>query len=83
MSYPIVTPEQIDNWFQYHAPTGQQRVNYETLRSAGKHLAKVINAIAPDSQEKWQAIFELRSVIMWANAAIACNPESDTPGVPT
>jgi hypothetical protein len=78
MSYPQVTFEEIDNWFVYHAPTPDQVTTYAKLRSAGKELAKAINDLAPDSQEKWQAIMELRSVIMWANAAIACNSQEST-----
>jgi hypothetical protein len=79
MSYPHIAPEEIENWFTYHAPTVQQASHYEALRSAGRQLANVINNLTPESQEKWQAIFELRSVIMWANAAIACNAETNTP----
>jgi len=74
MAYPHITDAEIRNWFTYHPPDAEQTLKYEQLRKAGLELACTINALVPDSQEKWQAIFQLRDVIMWANAGVACNP---------
>lgn len=77
MAYPHVNADEILNWFTYHAPTGDQAHRYEKIRKEAYRLACVINDTCPDSQEKWQAIFQLRDVTMWANASIACNPAED------
>lgn len=63
----------INNLFSYHPPTKSQPKRYEEIRAAGKMLASVIEGRCPDSEEKSQAINYVRSAVMWANAAIACN----------
>lgn len=77
-----ITQEEIDNWFTYHPPSGKQAVNYEALRSSARQFANVINRLVPDCADKTHSLRVLRDSVMWANAAIACNPETDTPGVP-
>lgn len=64
---------ELDSKFTYHAPHGDQTSRYEQVRSGGRELAKLINVLCPDSHEKDLAVDRLREVIMWANAAIACN----------
>lgn len=69
-----MTKEELANWFTYHAPSEGQPLAYETIRSAGFHLADTVNDLVPDGPEKDQAIARIREAVMWANAGIACNP---------
>ena len=62
----------IDNWFTYHAPTSDQLVSYEKLRSSARDFSKAINELVPDSADKTAALRKLRECVMTANAAIAC-----------
>lgn len=62
----------IDNWFTYHAPTSDQQVAYEKLRSSAKDFAYAINDLVPDSADKTAALRKLREAVMTANQAIAC-----------
>lgn len=77
-----MTPEDIENWFVYHAPDAAQRDSYERLRNAAKEYAFAIFALVPDCPDKTHSLRVLRDSVMWANAAIACNSETKTPGVP-
>ena len=63
---------QIENWFNYHAPTSDQQVAYSKLRSSALDFAKAINDLVPDCADKTAAIRKLRESVMTANAAIAC-----------
>lgn len=69
----MITKDQIENIFSYHRPGGDQPDRYETLRTAGKRLAKKIVKLCPEGEETNKAIEKLREAIMWANASIACN----------
>lgn len=64
--------EQLDNWFSYHAPKGDQPARYEALRSAGKEFAKVIVGSCPPSADRTVALRKVREAVMTANASIAC-----------
>ena len=68
----MIQPEVIENWFTYHAPSKDDLVAYEKLRSSAKDFAKVINEYCPDSADKTAAIRKLREATMTANASIAC-----------
>jgi len=63
---------QIENWFTYHAPSNDDQVAYEKLRSAAKSFAMAINDLCPESADKTAAIRKVREATMTANAAIAC-----------
>lgn len=67
--------EDIDNWFQYHAPTSGRLVRYETLRAKSKELAEMFDKGVPDCADKTAAMRHLRETVMAMNLAIACNPE--------
>lgn len=62
----------IDNWFTYHAPVGDQPDRYVAIREAGKHLAMAIVAHTPSCADQSAAIRKVREACMTANAAIAC-----------
>lgn len=69
-----VTLNDIDNWFTYHPPRNQIELSdYEEIRYAGKEFALFIFEHTPPGKERNIAINKLREVVMWANAAIACN----------
>ena len=64
--------EVIENWFTYHAPSSDDLVSYEKLRSSAKEFVKAINELCPDSADKSAAIRLVREATMTANASIAC-----------
>jgi hypothetical protein len=64
--------EQIDHWFQYHAPVPDQLMSYQLLRESGRNLAHAIFDLCPESADKSAAIRLVREAVMTANAAIAC-----------
>ena len=64
--------EQLENWFTYHAPSADDQVAYEKLRSAAKSFATAINELCPESADKTAAIRKVREAVMTANASIAC-----------
>ena len=63
---------ELDNWFSYHAPVGDQAQRYEKLRAAGKVLAEAIVELCPPSADRTVAIRKVREAIYSANASIAC-----------
>lgn len=71
---------EIDNWFTYHAPTQDQLLQYQEIRTAAKIFAETINRHVPGSADKTAAMRELRGVVMAANLAIACNTPAAEPG---
>lgn len=68
----MITEQDIDNWFSYHAPNSTQVPRYEELRNKAKELANLILQYTPSSADQTAAIRKLRECIMTANAAIAC-----------
>ncbi len=63
----------LDNWFTYHAPKGDQAERYEMLRDQAKVLAESIMIRVPSSADRTAALRKLRECVMTANSAIACN----------
>lgn len=71
----MITDEQLDNWFTYHAPTPKQQDSYVVLRQAARNLAGVIRDETPPGADQTAALRKLREAVMTANAAIACHVE--------
>lgn len=69
----MIAQSDIDNWFTYHSPKGDQPERYVMIRDKARELADLINRTVPDSADKTAAIRKLRECVMTANAAIACN----------
>jgi hypothetical protein len=67
-----MTPEQLLNWFSYHAPDADSQVRYVAIRDAAHRFAVVLNDLCPDSADKTTAIRKVREAMMTANASIAC-----------
>lgn len=63
--------DKIEDLFSYHAPEGDQPLQYATIRTAAKAFAHVIVANTPASADQTAAIRKLRECVMTANAAIA------------
>lgn len=68
----MITNEQLENWFTYHAPKENQPAAYEKLRKAGLELARNIVELTPPSADQTAAIRKVREAVFTANAAIAC-----------
>ncbi len=63
--------EEIDRFFTYHPPKGDQPERYQKIREAARAFAHAINDNCPDSADKTAAIRKLREAVATANAAIA------------
>lgn len=68
----MITQQDLNNWFTYHAPTPEQIDAYRTIRDHGLALAEVIMNFTPASADQTAAIRKVREAVMTANAAIAC-----------
>ena len=69
----MITKQDLENRFTYHAPTGNQPAKYIALRKRAFELAELICERTPNSREQSLAITKLEEAIFWANAAIAWN----------
>jgi hypothetical protein len=65
-----MTPEIIEEYFTYHAPTDEQIEKLTVVRTFAKALAHTINDNVPECADKTAAIRKLRECVMTANAAI-------------
>ena len=72
-----MSPSEIIRRFTYHAPKGDQPKKYEQIRSYFRQGAELINGMCPDNREKSLAITKLEEAVMWANASIARDGESE------
>lgn len=69
----MMTKEQIENTFTYHAPKGDQPARYEAIRAKAREFAALLAESCPESREKSLALTSLQQTTMWANASIAIN----------
>ena len=68
----MATDPEIENWFSYHPPFGNQKDRYVLIRDAAKNMAYIIRAFTPKNPDQTVALRKLRECVMTANAAIAC-----------
>ena len=68
----MINQSDINNWFQYHAPTEEQVLAYNEIRTAAKIYAETVNKHVPDGADKNAAMRTIRNSVMQANLAIAC-----------
>lgn len=68
-----VQSSDLDNWFSYHAPVGDQAERYGKIRDAAYAFAETILRNTPNCADQTAAFRMLRETVMMANAAIACN----------
>lgn len=65
----------IKNRFMYHPPKHEGIALLHTeVRNRLESVAHFFNHQLPEGREKSLAITHLEEAMMWANAAIACNP---------
>lgn len=67
----MVTDKDINEWFIYHSPVGNQPQRYVALRNKAGELATMIWLLTPSGADQDAAIRKLRECVMTANAAIA------------
>lgn len=65
--------EDIENRFNYHAPTEHKIQGHEAVRSDAKMIAHAWDLNLPEGREKALALTKLEEATFWANAAIARN----------
>lgn len=74
----------LDRVFTYHAPQGNEAINYISIRDTARHLAEVILDKCPPSDDRDAALRAVRAAVMWANASIATawrpRPTEEKPG---
>lgn len=63
--------ELLKQLFSYHAPTQEKQKQYETIRDAALHLARVMLKNMPHGADRTAAIRHLREAVMTANGGIA------------
>lgn len=73
--------DQINNWFTYHAPTPEQLVQYQEIRTAAKIFAETINRHVPAGADKSAAMRLVREATMTANAGVACDAPKPRPTI--
>lgn len=73
----VTMKEKIENNFRYHSPKASQTEKYKAIRDLAKGFAIFIDEVCPDSREKSLSITNLEQAVMWANASIARNDDSD------
>ena len=67
----------IERNFACHTPKAGQHEAYERLRRKAKELAYVIAETCPASRERSTAIIYLETALLWGNAAIARNKDTN------
>jgi hypothetical protein len=67
----MLTQDELDDMFTYHAPHGDQIPRYAAINDAAKAFAQVVLASTKPCADQTHAIRVIRDARMWANAAIA------------
>ena len=67
-----ITQADLDNWFTYHAPHGDQPQRYVKIRDAAKAFAVVMLENTLPSADQTVAVRKIREAVMVANQSIAC-----------
>lgn len=66
----------LEDLFTYHAPKSGDPERYHAIRSKAKELAQVIIDSTPVGHDQDNAIRQLRTSVMFANASIALETTS-------
>lgn len=73
----MITPEDIDNRFDYHPPKDDvTKMAHERVRAECRILAMEIVALTPEGREQSLAVTHIEEAMLWANAAIARDPRN-------
>lgn len=65
--------QDLDNWFSYHAPKGNQQERYVAIREKARELAELFCASSVGCADQTAALRKLRETVMAMNLTIACN----------
>lgn len=65
---------ELQNRFEFHPATADTGAAHDHVRAAYLQLAHRMNDMLPEGREKALCLTELQTSMMWANAAIACQP---------
>jgi len=68
----MISMNDLENWFTYHAPRPEQIQQYQEIRDAARVLAGSILDNTVPSADQSAAIRKVREAVMTANACIAC-----------
>lgn len=68
----MITQQDLDNWFTYHAPKDDQPERYVKIRESAKEFAEVVLLNTPAGPDQTTAIRKIREAVMTANQSIAC-----------
>ena len=71
----MITELDLDNWFTYHSPQGDQPQRYEIIRNKARELGQLFINSSNSSADQTAAIRKLRETVMAMNLAIACNEQ--------
>jgi hypothetical protein len=67
----VISQQDIEEYFTYHAPKPDQIERYAKIREAAKEFATVLVAMTAPSADQTHTIRLLRQVVMSANQTIA------------
>jgi hypothetical protein len=67
------THKDLENWFTYHPPVGDQAQRYGRIRAAALRFAEVVLENTPPCADQTVAVRHVREAVQMANAAIACH----------
>jgi hypothetical protein len=67
----MIEPEEMDNRFDHHPPTGSKVQQHANVRYEFKQLAIDMDNWLPEGREKALVFTNLEQAMFWANAAIA------------
>lgn len=70
-----ITNAELENRFNYHAPTEDTKWRFERIRADLLEVAQTIVELTPESREQSLAITHLEDAMYSANAAIARHME--------
>lgn len=69
-----LSDETIDNWTNYHEPTGGKIALHGHIRDSYRNLMKWLNEVLPESPEKTTALVQARNAMQAANTCVALHP---------
>lgn len=74
---PVPDDLNVDRNFRWHPPGPQQIERYGEIRGRARRFARFLTETCSDNRELREALKNLESCVMWANASIARTPESE------
>lgn len=67
--------QKMEKIFTYHKPKKEQERIFVEIRAKALDLGSYIDSYVPEGKEREMALTKLEEVVMWANAAVARNPD--------